>query len=51
MTWAAAPHEGEEKPSPRSAHSLVQNGSEAWMFGGMTKGGRRARTTSSTSSI
>jgi dynein heavy chain len=37
MTWAAAPHEGEEKPSPRSAHSLVQNGSEAWMFGGMDK--------------
>jgi dynein heavy chain len=37
MTWAPVAHEGEEKPSPRSAHSLVQNGSEAWMFGGCDK--------------
>ena len=46
MTWAPVAHEGEEKPSPRSAHSLVQNGSEAWMFGGAIKGARRDRTMS-----
>ena len=50
MTWAPVAHEGEEKPSPRSAHSLVQNGSEAWMFGGCDKRRRPAPIMNYTSS-
>ena len=37
MEWTPIRQEGEERPSPRSAHTLVSNGEFAYLFGGCDK--------------